>query len=85
MYKGFPVTEIYCCCNHCSFIYKTVSQFFEILFFSQDVWGNVHNVCVINLIPKKLLGMRLRLMIKAAYLLSKTKEISITVLYMEDS
>ena len=36
--------------NHCSFIYKTVSQFFEILIFSQDIWGNFHYVPEINLI-----------------------------------
>ena len=36
--------------NHGSFIYKTVSQFFEILIFSQDIWGNVHYVPEINLI-----------------------------------
>ena len=26
------------------FIYKTVSQFSEILIFTQDIWGNVHYV-----------------------------------------
>ena len=53
MYKGFPVTgRYYCCCNHCSFIYKTVSQFFKILIFSQDIWGNVHYVCDINFISE---------------------------------
>ena len=26
------------------FIYKTISQFFEILISSQDIWGNVHYV-----------------------------------------
>ena len=36
-YKGFPVTKkCYCRCNHFSFIYETVSQFFEILIFSQN-------------------------------------------------
>ena len=30
-----------CYYNHCSSIYKTISQFFEILIFSQDIWGNV--------------------------------------------
>ena len=40
--------------NHCSFIYKTVSQFFEILIFSQDIWGNVNYVREINHIPKEL-------------------------------
>ena len=29
---------------------STVSQFFEILIFSQDIWGNVHYVPEINLI-----------------------------------
>ena len=32
------------------FIYKIVSQFFEILIFSQDIWGNIHYVPEINLI-----------------------------------
>ena len=27
-----------------------MSQFFEILFFSQDIWGNIHYVREINLI-----------------------------------
>ena len=31
-------------------IYKTVSQFFEILIFSLDIWGNFHYVPEINLI-----------------------------------
>ena len=31
-------------------ICKTVSQFFEILIFSQDIWGNFHYVPEINLI-----------------------------------
>ena len=35
-YKGYPVTRRHkCCFNHSFFIYKTVSQFFEILIFSQ--------------------------------------------------
>ena len=34
----------------CSFVCKTVFQFFEILIFSQDIWGNVHYVPEINLI-----------------------------------
>ena len=33
-----------------SFIYKTMFQFFEILSFSQDIWGNIHYVPEINLI-----------------------------------
>ena len=33
-----------------SFICKTVSQFFEISIFSQDIWGNVQYVPEINLI-----------------------------------
>ena len=32
------------------FIYKTVSQIFEILIFNQDIWGSVHYVLEINLI-----------------------------------
>ena len=50
-YDGFPVTgRYYNRCYQCLFIYKTVSQFFEILIFSQDIWGNVHYVPEINLI-----------------------------------
>ena len=33
-----------------SFICKTMSQFFEYLIFSQDIWGNVHYIPEINLI-----------------------------------
>ena len=41
-YKGFPVILRYSCrYNHYSFIYKTVSQIFEILILSQDFLGNV--------------------------------------------
>ena len=29
---------------------ETVSQFFELLIFSQDIWGNVHYVPEVNLI-----------------------------------
>ena len=36
------------------FIYKTVSQFFEILVFGQDIWRNVQYVREINLISLKL-------------------------------
>ena len=32
------------------FYLQNVSQFFEILIFSQDIWGNVHYVHEINLI-----------------------------------
>ena len=32
------------------FYLQNVSQFFEILIFSQDIWGNVHYVPEINLI-----------------------------------
>ena len=32
------------------FIYKTMFQFFEILIFSQDIWGNVHYAPEMNLI-----------------------------------
>ena len=49
----------------CSFVYETVSQFFEILIFSQDILGNVHYVPEINLI---FLGT----LIKAFYLPNKT-------------
>ena len=31
------------------FIYKTVPQFFEILIFNKDIWGNVHYRPEINL------------------------------------
>ena len=40
-------------------------QFFEILIFSQDIWGNVHYVREINLISEGTL-------VKALYLPSKT-------------
>ena len=46
-------------------MYKTVSQFFQILIFSQDIWGNVHYVFEINLIFQGTL-------IKAFYLPSET-------------
>ena len=50
-YKGFPVIgRYYCRCYQCSFIYKTVFQFFEILIFSQDIWRSIHYVPEINLI-----------------------------------
>ena len=35
------------------FIYKNVSQFFEILIFRQDIWGNDHYVPESNLISYK--------------------------------
>ena len=54
-----------CRCYQCSFIYKTVSHFFEILIFSQDIWGNVRYVPEINLISRGTL-------IKAFYLPNKT-------------
>ena len=41
-----------------------MSQFLEILIFSQDIWGNVHYVPEINLIPWETL--------KAFYLPNKT-------------
>ena len=44
---------------------KTVSQFFEILIFSQDIYGNVHYVPEINLISEGTL-------IKAFYFPNKT-------------
>ena len=31
-----------------------MSQFFEILIFSQDIWENVHYILEINLFPKEL-------------------------------
>ena len=62
--KGFPVTRRYCCCNHCSFIYKNVSQFFQILIFHHNIWGSVY-VCEIDFISYGIL-------IKAVYFLSKT-------------
>ena len=51
--------------NHGSFIYKTVSQFFEILIFSQDICGNVHYVPEIIFISSGTL-------IKAFHLPNKT-------------
>ena len=42
-----------------------MSQFFEIIIFSQNIWGNVQYVPEINLISKRTL-------IKAFYLLNKT-------------
>ena len=51
--------------NPCYFIYKTVSQFFEILMFSQGIWGNAPYVHETNLISYRTL-------IKAFYLSSKT-------------
>ena len=44
------ITQNRCRCYQCSFIYKSVSQFFEISIFSQDIWGNVHYVPEISLI-----------------------------------
>ena len=40
------------CCNCWSYIRKTVSQFFEVLIFSQGIWGNVHYIREINLISQ---------------------------------
>ena len=51
--------------NPSSFIYKTMSQFFEFLIFSQDIQGNVHYIPEINLISEET-------MIKAFYLAKKT-------------
>ena len=42
-YKGLT-GRCYCRCNYCSFIYRILSQCFEILIFSKDIWGNVHYV-----------------------------------------
>ena len=65
-YKGYTETGKHqCCFNHCSFIYKTVSQTFEILIFSQDIQGNFHYIPEINLISEGTL-------IKAFYSLNKT-------------
>ena len=44
-----------------------MSQFFEILIFSQDIWGNVHSDPEINLIFEATL-------IKTFYLWSKTSQ-----------
>ena len=42
--KSFPVTRRYWCrCDHCLLIYKTVSQFFEILILSRCFWANVNH------------------------------------------
>ena len=49
MYKGFAGTRRYYC-NHCSFIYKSLSKFFEISVLSWNFWGNVYHVSEINLI-----------------------------------
>ena len=57
------MTGRYSHCYQCSFIYKTMSQFFEI--FSQDIRGNIPYVPEINLISKGTLK-------KAFYLLRKT-------------
>ena len=54
-YKGFLVMGRYYRCYQCSFIYKIVSQFFEILIFSQDIWGNVHLYLKSTSFPKGLL------------------------------
>ena len=62
--KGFLMKGRYCFPYQCSFMYKTMSQFFEILICSQNIWGNVHYVPEINLISKRTL-------IKAFYLPSK--------------
>ena len=52
-------------CYQCSFIFQTVSQFFEILIFSQDICGNVHYVPEIIFISSGTL-------IKAFHLPNKT-------------
>ena len=49
------------------FIYKTESQFFEILIFSRNIWGNVHYVREINLISQGTL-------IKTFYIPIKTNQ-----------
>ena len=63
--QGFSSDRYSCRCYQCSFIYKTVSQFFKILIFSKDIWGTVHYYTDINIISKGNL-------IKAFYLPSKT-------------
>ena len=64
--NGFPVKGRYWCCGYqCSYICKTVFQFFEILIFSQDIWESTHYVPEINLISYGTL-------IKAFYLQGKT-------------
>ena len=47
------------------YLQKKKLQFFEILVFKQDIWGNIHYVPEINLISS---GAQ----IKALYLLKKT-------------
>ena len=50
-YQSFLVTEKYYCRYYqWSFVYKAVSQIFEILILSQNIWGKVHYVLEINLI-----------------------------------
>ena len=39
-----------------AFSYKTVSQFFESLIFSQDILGNVHHIREINLQEKPFIS-----------------------------
>ena len=46
-------------------MYETVPQFCEILIFNQDIWGNVHFVREINLIPQGTLIKAFYLPIKA--------------------
>ena len=50
-----------------------MSQFFEILIFSQDIWGNVHYVHEINLISKGTLIKAFYLPIKANLKKSETQ------------
>ena len=43
-----------------------MSQFFEVLIFNQEIWGNVYYVCEINLIFKETLIKAFYLPIKAS-------------------
>ena len=51
------------------FYLQNVSQFFEILIFSQDIWGNVHYVPEINLISYGTL-----IILNSDYFISRTKQ-----------
>ena len=65
--------RLWYCCNHYSIISKTMSQFFEVLIFNQEIWGNVHYVCEINLIFKETLIKAFYLPIKASWKKSETQ------------
>ena len=65
--------QLWYCCSHYSIISKTMSQFFEVLIFNQEIWGNVHYVCEINLIFKETLIKPFCLPIKASWKKSETQ------------